>query len=77
MSANRHTPGRWMSFDSGTMVITDRTPSKLVADVRLPADAHLIAAAPEMLELLRKVLNYGVPSLNGSIREVIAKAEGR
>lgn len=86
MSA-QHTPGPWCRLDtedyaeihlapaSGKLVSTSRTPIALVAK---PADADLIAAAPELLEALIAAtwdLPVGSPSRDNALA-AIAKARG-
>lgn len=59
----KHTPGPWMAFDSGTMVITTGIPSLRVANLdgdeidpdQREANANMIAASPDMLDALKKV----------------------
>jgi hypothetical protein len=94
-----HTPGPWMSFDSGTLVISASPGDLLIADLDVSevdtnaereANAHLIAAAPELLQALRDAAEhldfcgYGdayerevAGDLRQRITAAIAKAEGR
>ena len=62
--AEQHTKGPWMSFYDGTLVIAEGdgacvaslrdTEVETIAERR--ANAHLIAAAPELLEALKHVV---------------------
>lgn len=94
-----HTPGPWKADTdrqvagcNGDIAITRNGEMVAVAYVRsiggkdetLP-NAHLIAAAPEMLEMLRDVAGYlrGLKAMTGrgadmldAVNAVIAKAEG-
>jgi hypothetical protein len=59
----------------------DRSQSGLVTDHEHLADAHLIAAAPELLEVLQAIISDGmhcdvVPHLHEKARAAIAKAKG-
>ena len=61
MSNPKHTPGPW-TFDAGNRDVvrteTGCNPiliAQLYKDSRTEANAHLIAAAPEMLEALKKI----------------------
>ena len=52
----QHTPGPWRVGDAGATVFgpkSDKPVPEIVATVRHKANARLIAAAPEMLELLK------------------------
>jgi hypothetical protein len=98
MSEHKHTKGPWMSFDAGTVVITDDHQSLLIADLsgcevaaiaERQANAHLIAAAPELLGALKALRKEAVECAGyGTGGEAlraawecadlaIAKAEGR
>jgi len=91
----QHTPGPWTigsrtdggcwrvidapTWDAFAKVVIKMTDAKADSEQGL-ANARLIAAAPEMLEMLKR-LDNSLESLGRSyrlqIREVIAKAEGR
>ena len=89
MSA-KHTPGPW-EWNDATDIYDPRTGATICEFYRTPregtvqmANARLIAAAPDMLEVLKQALiplvdagfrdaGYIVPLL----RKVIAKAEGK
>lgn len=93
----KHTPGPWKAdqsqVESGTWVVRAPQPvyvtTDVVAVVNTPrptniADAHLIAAAPEMLEVLKTWTHDGSLQTFESRERfrvvalaVIAKAEGR
>lgn len=105
MSAHKHTPGPWrLGKDYGAVVAdhsTTERPDSGHADVEhygghlvcesvaLKANAHLIAAAPDMLLELKGLENYLEIGLKTStspktdakvaarLRAIIAKAEGR
>lgn len=40
-------------------------------------NAHLISAAPDLLELLKKISKFGSAMLEEEIQQAIAKAEGK
>lgn len=100
MSKPKHTPGPWISgqdgiviSESGLWIAKADHPSKMLAGTNVPskakadkmrANAHLIAAAPELLKFL-KILADRLdtdPSkeyqtiLDGALK-VIAEAEGK
>ena len=65
MKQNKHTPGPWKSNPyqhsviHGFAVYSDKVCLDKVADgIKSEANAHLIAAAPEMLDALESVLFY-------------------
>jgi len=87
----KHTPGPWAINDDLAFALPDRPypVGKLfytVADVGNEADARLISAAPDMLAVLIRVLNFeqrlmackadGGAELVSDIRAALAKAEG-
>jgi len=93
MSAGTHTPGPWRVGPVDDTVVTDAD-GKEVAAIdgdynspdewpRMEANARLIAAAPEMLSALKRLVNPipGTtrlpPWVYGIVVPVIAKAEGR
>ena len=64
MSKTKFTPGPWLfsSYKSGTSVIVIDGKEFGVATVNYPnrdANAHLIAAAPELYEALEKIRHWG------------------
>lgn len=91
-----HTPGPWQAqrragSDYGYEVVADRK-RRIIAETicgEHDANAHLIAAAPELLEALKACKDFldGVPrpsgirihldELSDTAEQVIAKAEGR
>lgn len=82
-----HTPGPWEYIEAvvcnspGIHVVRIKKWGGInIAKVDNEADARLIAAAPEMLGALKRVLET-TPHWNGPqgdfIRDAIAKAEGR
>ena len=86
-----HTPGPWKYLKVGYLLQQDKTPTfeisspegtYWIAHALTEEDAQLIAAAPEMLDMLKAVKDYVmVPfdrgcSMNIQIVELIAKAEG-
>ena len=94
MSEVKHTPGPWRyepqngSPTTGQHMISGSKPGYL-AEVRdcgsgdVVANAHLIAAAPDMLEALKAALSLieiAIPfdgEVNRMVRNAIAKAEGQ
>jgi hypothetical protein len=93
MSKQKHTPGPWMSFDSGTLVITESPSSLLIAILEgcevetiaeIQANANLIAASPDLLAYCKAMFGelqlQGVSDQNDEMQRIaatIAKAEGR
>lgn len=61
MSNSKHSPGPWLSlnnFAEGPFFIHKKLETgDAIAEVKIEANARLIAAAPEMLEALESVLN--------------------
>jgi len=93
MSAGTHTPGPWRVGPVDDTVVTDAD-GKEVAAIdgdynspdewpRMEANARLIAAAPELLDALKRLIepSPGVaklpPWVYGIVVPAIAKAEGR
>ena len=86
---SKHTPGPWkwdghieqaiITADSGEEVLWGCgccDSPRLLSE----ADAHLIAAAPELLEALKEIANMGVPvqkTEHRIARSAIAKAKGQ
>lgn len=101
MSEAKHTPGPWAVYDgkdvdfpgieaqNGTVVIFGTTRQGDDGGVRgLPGNANLIAAAPELLEILEELATYPEarnypdgpcirPEDMEEIKRVIAKATGK
>ena len=88
----KHTPGPWRVHDydfdtaNGTKITTDDVGRNVIAEVKNPADATLIAAAPDMLEALRAIAEtfanvqtypHTLDLLPVIARQAIEKAEGR
>jgi hypothetical protein len=91
-AAPTHTPGPWLSFDSGTLVISASPGDALIADLdgsevdtneEREANAHLIAAAPELYAVVKayvvacKEQDIKLGSITGDAIAALAKAEGR
>ena len=90
MSA-RHTPGPWRVGDAGSTVfgasgarplMVASITHRIAPDATQRANARLIAAAPELLDVLRKVADeckaFGLHGwLVADIHDAVAKAEGR
>lgn len=85
----KHTPGPWVLNDarSSRVDLIDTTSGRAVGeivwvDTRNPADARLIASAPDMLDTLRDIVrmltdaNDMRPSALRVAREAIARATG-
>ena len=82
------TPGPWKlscidGVEDSLMVGGGGDGSDIVADIRDEKDARLIAAAPEMYEVLQELAesmelakNYGYEKEHAMIQEVLAKVEG-
>jgi hypothetical protein len=94
MTTTTHTPGPWFigaSPEKGYRAIRVNDPGcthgRIIAAMVEPDDAHLIAAAPEMLAALRTIANSeqcngdsfvcDFETLQSVARAAIAKAEGR
>lgn len=86
MKMSKHTPGPWKAYDE--FIYGDN--SKTIAELRtyqsgeMPwqANARLIAAAPELLEMVRKLMPYcensslyDLPDFREA-KDLIAKIEG-
>lgn len=82
---SNHTPGPWRVGDAGFTVFgpPNGNPSpETVATVRKRANSHLIAAAAEMLEELKRLHEEGgcghaTPGVHGCFCDLISKAEGQ
>jgi len=82
---SKHTPGPWAVADVGEVVVcaTGRTlcdvySSPATGDEQADADAHLIAAAPDMLAALELLLPYLEDCrMDSEARAAIAKAKGQ
>lgn len=87
--SGKHTPGPWEvgSHFVGPLHVMTTKDRHIVAQVGNPthahtftqveANAHLIAAAPEMLEVLHGVRAFCPVHVQEDIDALIAKAEGR
>ena len=96
--SEKHTPGPWKVYDDGDMwiapsdgdapIVCDICPhgEEFVYSLEDDANAHLIAAAPELLEALKVAQAWiadescpceGCEAVNDQIAAAIAKAEGR
>lgn len=92
MTETKHTPGPW-SFEMqefGAVIVSDGSSiatafaSKVISGAELPmeANARLIAAAPDLLEALKELVEAFDDDVMGHKRKeqaeiVIAQAEGR
>lgn len=77
MTKRKWTPGPWRVFD-GDKVLTVAPHGKLVAETD-PDNAHLIAAAPKLYDLLDWAQSTGLLDHGGMgdvIRAALAKARG-
>lgn len=75
-----HTPGPWVANGSAIEDRPKRGPTTVIAyGVEAAADAHLIAAAPDLLAALKKAdrAPWGDYSWIDEARAAIAKAEGK
>jgi hypothetical protein len=67
-------------WNVGTEDVDVALASALVGDDKTQtgrsANARLLAAAPEMLETLEAIEQYGVPRFNGHIRSLLARIRG-
>ena len=76
-----HTPGPW-KINNDELLSTHGVYGDgfFIAEVILAEDAHLIAATPELLDALERILEqaeqYGHKSENDAARAAIAKAKG-
>ena len=83
MSAAKHTPGPWtqdkygnVKTPSGGMLVTDGVALGGYSTEETRANARLIAAAPELLEALKDIVDNGIGTeAVKRARSVIAKAE--
>lgn len=79
---NKHTPGKWTSqyFTESTTLIKAENHSKAIAEIRgtnIKANAALIAAAPEMFEMLENILNETDDAVwISKIESILNKAKG-
>ena len=81
----KHTEGSWKAFTdnaNGFGVTNGNTVIAIAGETDLPeneANAYLIAAAPEMLELLKKCYTGEIeePYNNDELNAFISKAEGK
>jgi hypothetical protein len=81
----KHTPGPWMpecigsagAYDNPTDIFEITNGRRIVADCVADDDAHLIAAAPELYEALKRCLPLIVGEVPAIAIEAIAKAEGK
>ena len=96
MSGEKHTPGpwaaNWSKYEDGNFIVQAGMPSNRVLaqfdgdgygpDAQSIADAHLIAAAPDLLEALMMAdaalsgANMNMKAVEKAIRAAIAKAKG-
>jgi hypothetical protein len=79
-----HTPGPWLAREStsGNWMVSDDNFGETIAQVKEGANARLIAAAPELLVVLRDMVigceMHAIRLLgHDAARAAIAKAEGR
>ena len=79
----KHTPGPWrVSKDTQSVVSRDAyiCRARMMRMGQGVANAHLIAAAPDLLEALKAIVAFNTPLPCGLLEEAraaIAKAEGR
>lgn len=81
----KHTPGPWWIDDDHNIAAGNGDCYKTIADPRcmspenheeMDANAHLIAAAPEMLELLKAINNaFYVSGTRKAMMEVMAQTK--
>jgi hypothetical protein len=74
---SKHTPGPWKAEDNA--VFSNRMCLAICYGARIPANARLIAAAPELLAALKDIARTpegDEESAQAIARAVIAKAEG-
>jgi hypothetical protein len=85
-----HTPAPWdvhidrhgfVTLSAGPAYLKDTTDGFNIAGFLSPADAHLMRAAPDLLEALETVLNHPTSYLSavteGKVRTAIAKAKAK
>jgi hypothetical protein len=94
MAETAHTPGPWKLLavgdnkrlcpadkDNQSILTIEEEGTSLFACVYEEGDAHLIAAAPDLLEAIQAVVDYGAMTGASWVIEkataAIAKAEGR
>jgi hypothetical protein len=84
---SKHTPGPWgleieLVYDSADRLIADCSGSARFDDDTVRANAHLIAAAPEMLEVMERALKLSREHADFKLyamepfERAIAKAKG-
>ena len=77
---SKHTPGPWSVVNKPHCLIIMPCQAKVVPHKNAEADAHLIAAAPEMFDLCKIIheqSGHCSPNDLSKLSEVITKAEGR
>jgi hypothetical protein len=98
MGKQKHTPGIWTADSSEMYTVVDQDGGRLAIATNLKgryglagrrepdevaANARLMAASPELLEVLKEIIpdyerdDYGTDAIAAKARRVIAKAEGR
>lgn len=80
MKPTKHTPGPWMRSGSGIKSKSRMIAIQAVKDAECGANAALIAAAPEMLDVLCRLVSmpkYELDNVIALAQDVIAKALGR
>jgi hypothetical protein len=76
---SKHTPGPWRigALESGQAAVDGASGAEVTGWVSIP-DAHLIAAAPDMLAALELLLPYLEDCrMDSEARAAIAKAKGQ
>lgn len=82
---SEHTPGPWEVEGGPKPGMPGRNPYRIDAPghvglaigIESEADANLFAAAPDLLEAAKAMLEYDDSISRKSLRKAIAKAEGR
>lgn len=90
---NKHTPGPWVVLDTSSngiivsqMLLLDRTPQFICEGFLTEADAHLVAAAPDMLDALKKLhalysdhsrTSFDLVEIRAILETAISKAAGK
>jgi hypothetical protein len=81
--AAKHTPGPWTVGDwkGWSAMVRDGNGDGICIPCTgrggtNDANARLIAAAPELLEIVRDVQDYSFSKFSGRIRDVLAKIDG-